>query len=601
MITATRLHQPAKEAPAATTVITAEMLKLYGIRSMPDALRFVPGMLVSQPSGNDLRINYHGTNILSPRRMNLLVDGVPLYGALHDRIDWSEIPIAIEDIDRIEVVRGSNSAAYGPNSMLAVINILTKHPADVSSAYISAGAGSRKELTGTARLGFQVGDTKARLTVAQSNDEGYEALSRVSQPHDSTALTRLGFRSVTTVDRSSSVDISAWYVNGTKEVPFVDRYQVSFPDQHIDDAYLGLAWTHSFSETASLLSRLSYSLRDEKQHWQTCIPAALLLPEMFAMWRANPAYALAIAGGRPPSGGSAPDNALAAAAISAIARLGAQATQRICSTPNQDYQQSRADVESQLTLVPSEGMRAVMGLGARNERAQSQTFLGGDATIASWRAFGNVEYKLTPPLRVHLGGFYEHDNIIGSTFSPRAALTYDLTPQQTLRVVVARGTRTPDLREQRTDWTYSVSDFNPPLNGSTYGRFFQSAQSTTTLAREEILNREIGYLVSIPSLGMTADVKVFSDQLTNLISEKLQVSDFHPTNTGRVHLKGVELQLTARPTVHWQTWLSYAYLRQSDRTPELEATQYSKRSGSLGLAYTQGASGNGQPRTFCIG
>lgn len=588
VITATRLHQPVKDAPAATTVITADMIQLYGIRSIPDALRFVPGMLIVQPSGNDFRINYHGTNVLSPRRMNILLDGVPLYGALQDRIDWSEMPVAIEDVDRIEVVRGANSAAYGPNSMLAVINILTKHPADVPNAYLSAGAGSRKELAGTARLGFRFGATTARLTVARNNDEGYETLSRVAHPHDSTALTRVGFRSVTTLDDSSTIDVSAWHVGGVKEVPFVDRYQVSFPDQHVNDAFLGVSWTKSFSETASLLSRASYSQRDAKQRWQTCIPATLLLPEMFSLWRANPAYALAIAAGRRPSGGSSTDDTLAAAAITAIRDLGPQATKRICSTPNQDYQQTRTDVESQLTLVPTDRFRAVVGLGARGERVESETLIGGKERTGSWRAFGNAEYKFAPSLRLHLGGFYENDRIIGSTLSPRAAFTYDVTPHQTLRVVMARGTRTPDLREQRTDWTYTATDFNPPLNGSTTGRFFQSAQSTTTLNREEILNREVGYLISIPAIGVSADLKVFSDQLTSLVSEKLQVSDFHPTNNGRVHLKGAELQLTVNPTPHWQSWLSYACLRQSDRTPETEATQYSKRSGSLGLAYRQG-------------
>ena len=239
VITATRLHQSVKHAPAATTVITADMIQLYGIRSIPDALRFVPGILITQPSGNDIRINYHGTNVLGPRRMNVLLDGVPLYGALQDRIDWAEIPVAIEDVDRIEVVRGANSAAYGPNSMLAVINILTKHPADVSSAYLSGGVGSRQELAGTARVGFRFGATTARLTVAQNNDEGYEALSRVAQPHDSTALTRVGFRSVTTLDDSSTIDVSAWHVSAVKEVPFADRFQVSFPDQHVQRCVLG--------------------------------------------------------------------------------------------------------------------------------------------------------------------------------------------------------------------------------------------------------------------------------------------------------------------------------------------------------------------------
>ena len=156
---------------------------------------------------------------------------------------------------------------------------------------------------------------------------------------------------------------------------------------------------------------------------------------------------------------------LAAAALAAIGASRSSSHTAYLFHPESRLSTTRTDLESQLTLVPTDHIRAVIGLGARSERVESETFLGGKEKTGSWRAFGNAEYKFAPPLRLHLGGFYENDSIIGSTFSPRAALTYDLTPHQTLRVVMARGTRTPDLREQRTDWTYTATDFNPPLNG----------------------------------------------------------------------------------------------------------------------------------------
>jgi outer membrane cobalamin receptor len=81
---------------------------------------------------SDYRVNYHGTNVLVPRRMNVLIDGVSVYQPLFARVDWTSLPIVIDDIDRIEVTRGSNSAAYGPNSLLAIINIISRHPRDVS-------------------------------------------------------------------------------------------------------------------------------------------------------------------------------------------------------------------------------------------------------------------------------------------------------------------------------------------------------------------------------------------------------------------------------------------------------------------------------------
>src|SRR3954468_22745407 len=71
VLTPTRLRQSLADVPASVTIITAEMMLHYGITSVPDALRLVPGMAVLQAPGNDYRVNYHGTNILDPHRMNV--------------------------------------------------------------------------------------------------------------------------------------------------------------------------------------------------------------------------------------------------------------------------------------------------------------------------------------------------------------------------------------------------------------------------------------------------------------------------------------------------------------------------------------------------
>src|SRR5450631_1091826 len=76
VVTPTRLRQSLADVPASVTIISSETLRRFGIRSVPDALRLVPGMAVTQATGPDYRISYHGTNILSPRRMNVLIDGI---------------------------------------------------------------------------------------------------------------------------------------------------------------------------------------------------------------------------------------------------------------------------------------------------------------------------------------------------------------------------------------------------------------------------------------------------------------------------------------------------------------------------------------------
>ena len=585
VLTPARLRQSAADVPAAITVITAETMKAFAIRSLIDALRLVPGMEITHATGNDYRVNYHGTNILVPRRMNVLVDGVSIYRPGLARVDWKEVPVAIDDIERIEVTRGTDSAAYGPNSMLAVINIITKHPADVPRFAARLTAGSLGTVNATVSAAGRIGESQIRASLNTEHDTGYDALSRVAAPHDSTSLTRLYLRSVTPLSEGGTLDVTAGAVAGTKEVPFVETFQTSFPDENIQDYYAGLTWRLAPSATHEMQLRANFASDTVNQDWNTCIPTALLLPEMFDLWAANPAFARAVASGQVPTRGSARDNALVARAIRAIRALGAGATRRACATTaNQNLKQQRTDLELQDTYVFSPGFRLVAGIGARHDRGDSQTFLGGVVTSTAHRVFANAEYKPIERLRLNLGGYLERDQFSGTTFSPRVAVNVDLAPNQTVRAIVSTGTRAPDLFEQRANWSYSADDFNPPVRGSTSARFFQSARSPGNVKPERIVNRELGYLVSVRSLGLVADLKVFNDSLYDLISEKLQVSDFNPTNGNRVTLRGAELQASMAPSRDWRLFLNYAYLENRDATLETERTQYSRHSGSLGVA-----------------
>ena len=585
VLTPTRLRQSLADVPASVTIITSEQMRRYGILNVPDALRLVPGMAVTHASGNDFRINYHGTNILVPRRMNVLVDGISVYRPGLARVDWKELPVAIEDIDRIEVTRGPNSAAYGPNSLLAVVNIITKHPSDVERAMVSATVGSLNTYNLTGRFSADLGDTVLRVTANTEGDSGYDEFTRVPDPHDSTRYKRLNIRSHTRIDARSTLGIQAALVDGVSEVPFADAFQRSFPDRHVRDQYFGLNWSTSFSPVHELQFRVNYSDHKVRQSWQTCPPGAAFLPELSALHAANPVYARTILSGRVPSGGSTDDDALAASTISAIGRLGARARQPVCTTPNQDLQETRLDLELQDTYVVSDRLRFVAGLGWREERGEMDTFLGGTVSNTSHRVFGNIEYRPLPQISINAGGYFERDDLTGSSFSPRIAANFHLSPSQTLRASVTRGTRTPDFFEQRANWSYVPTDADPPLNGSRTVRFYQTAVSPGGLEEERITSREIGYLLRIPKWAGLLDVRVFDDSLTNLISEKLQVSNFEPTNGNSVRLRGAEVQAAVSPTDRWSLFLTYAYLNNSDASTILERTQYSRHSGAVGASY----------------
>jgi iron complex outermembrane receptor protein len=589
VVTPTRLRQPLRDVPASVTVITADMLRRLGITSIVDALRLVPGMHVTQASGSRILVNYHGTNNRDPRRLNVLVDGLSVYRPGFSEIYWSQLPLAIEDIERIEVTRSPSSAAYGPNSMMAVINIISKHPADVERGSIAAGTGSLRTRWAHARLARSFGPTAVHVAASTERTSGFDRVDGVRDGHDATRARRLLVRSHTRLGQRSTLDAEAMHVEGTNEIPFKSEFE-SFPDERLRDDYFGATITTQLSTDHELQLRGTYSKHRLRQEWTACFPEAAFLPELFALWQANPSYANAVLARQVPTGGSRSDDMLAAHAVAALRALGPAAMQPVCGLGDQNRVESRADFELQDTLVVSHRLRLMSGVGARLQRAHSQTFLGGTATSTLYRVFGNAEYKPTSTLSFNAGAYAEHDGTIGWSLAPRAGVALHIAPGRTLRMAVSKGLRTPDVVDQQARFTYALRTSTPGPGGSQAPRlFYQSASSPGGLRSEQALSSEIGYLFSEPKWGLTLDLKVFEDRLKHLISEVVTVAKFEPTNRNATTLRGAELQASLAWSPRWSAFLNYAYLDNVGATTFWERTQHSRQSGSAGILQTLGS------------
>ena len=587
VLTPTRLRQSLADVPASVTIITSNMLREFGVRSIPDALRLVPGMIVNEVTGFDYRIGYHGGNVLTPRRMNVMVDGLSVYRPGLARVDWAEIPVAIDEIDRIEITRGPNSATYGANSMMAIVNILTKHPRDTEGLRARFTTGTQQTQEATALYSGSIGDSTAyRVTFQHHQNSGYDFASSKGLGHDDGRKNFLNFTSATELPKNQTLEVTAGVLKVNREVEFVDSTQKTFPDSESTNYHLNARWRMAISEAQDIQVQTYVTHQDFQQQWTSCPPTATLLPEMFALYRSNPKYAATILAGRVPSGGTPQDDALAAAALAAIGRIGvARARAPTCVDVNQNFKESRYDLELQHTYVFSPALRVVSGGGLRHDTVTSATLFDEKQTNDGWRVFANVEFKPTDRFSINAGGYYEDDHLSNSAFSPRLALNAHLNANHTLRFIIAKAVRTPDIYEQRTDTIYHLTNLDPPLNGSTTGIYYQSARSPGNLANERILSREIGYLGNFQQVGLRVDARVFYDSLSGLISEKLQLSDFHPTNEHSATQHGGELQLTYQPTARWRAHVAYSYTKTKSDTI-FERTLAAQHSGALGIAYT---------------
>jgi outer membrane receptor protein involved in Fe transport len=151
----------------------------------------------------------------------------------------------------------------------------------------------------------------------------------------------------------------------------------------------------------------------------------------------------------------------------------------------------------------------------------------------------------------NLGGMVEHEpsNLDDPAFSPRIGVNYRLTGNTSIRAVLSRSVRTPDILEYDRDWSYRLDSTDPyPLDGQTSKYFYFNSKSDGKIKSEEILAREISLFHSSSinldrgKLLRSFDFKFFRNNLDNLVSEKLQFFDYNPTNDGEVRLTGFEFE-----------------------------------------------------------
>lgn len=143
VISASRMEQLITEAPSTVTVITEDEIRRSGSLNIPEILRMVPGIDVMQISSGHYEVSSRGFNNLYSNKMLVMIDGRSVYQDYFGWVEWETFPILLEDIKRIEVVRGPGSSLYGANAFQGVINIITKLPDDYRTLNANATIGTR--------------------------------------------------------------------------------------------------------------------------------------------------------------------------------------------------------------------------------------------------------------------------------------------------------------------------------------------------------------------------------------------------------------------------------------------------------------------------
>jgi len=182
------------DAPAAVYVLTSEDIMRSGATSIPEALRLVPGVQVSRGSPSGWAISIRGFNSALANKLLVLIDGRTVYDPLFSGVYWDVQDTALEDIDRIEVIRGPGASQWGANAVNGVINIITKKAADTRGLLLSVTGGNQEQPVVTARYGGDAGaNTHWRVYGKYLNRPGGNTLAGLDAQNEWAAW-RGGFR-----------------------------------------------------------------------------------------------------------------------------------------------------------------------------------------------------------------------------------------------------------------------------------------------------------------------------------------------------------------------------------------------------------------------
>ena len=171
--TVSRQAERLGSAAAAIAVVTNEDIRRSGATSIPETLRGVPGVFVGQRNSNSWSVSSRGFSSVNSEKLLVQSDTRSVYTPLFSGVSWDVQDYLLQDIDRIEVVRGPGAALWGSNAVNGVVNIITKHSRATQGFYAEGGAGSEAEAIGAARYGGTIGeDGSFRVFAKYSERDG---------------------------------------------------------------------------------------------------------------------------------------------------------------------------------------------------------------------------------------------------------------------------------------------------------------------------------------------------------------------------------------------------------------------------------------------
>jgi len=474
ILTASRMSKPLSESPASVSVIDRQMIEASGVREIADLFRLVPGFIVGYHSGNTPVVTYHGMGQIFARQLQVLVDGRSVFVPSFGGVPWSNLPLLIEDIERIEIIRGPNAVTYGANAFLATINIITRHAAeDFGSRYsITSSDNSHPDIKDAyVRVGYHHEDLDWRFSAGTMNDDGFADIN------DSKEINKVNFRLDLLSGSNHFWTLQLGASNSINGKGFEGENTDVERDNEATNSYANLLWESIQSNTTSTL-RLTHTRQEVIDNFT---------PDPFTLG--------------PFTG--------------------------VTTFVNFDRFSRRTDLEFIQSREIDRDLRVVYGGSFRQDRVKSIFLFNDDAfhDVDTSRLFSSVEWRIDDNWLVDFGATLEDSSITSPKNSPRLSILRKLGTDHTLRFVASNAKRNPILYEFEGMTVYSA---NIPAPGP--GDIdIQTWQGNDRIMPENIISYEIGLRSQFLTPNISSDIKLFSYKVTDLLTNADTSIDKNPS------------------------------------------------------------------------
>jgi iron complex outermembrane receptor protein len=515
LTTAAKKPVPLQQTPAAVFVITGDDLRRSGYTTLPDALRLVPGMQVRQIESSNFAVSSRGFAHALANKMLVLIDGRSVYGPLYGGVFWDVQDVLLEDVERIEVIRGPGGSLWGANAVNGIVNIVTKPVAESERSLISMGGGNNERGFGHFRSSTEL-DENLRLRVFGKYFDREDSHGNGSAG-DSWDMARLGFRLDWDPTPRDSFTLQGSYYDGEVGMDTMFIAENEIPIVTCLDGSSFVARADSQRKGGDVMLR-----------WQRTLDATSDMSLQLYVDRSERDFLFAY------------------------------------------DTQNTVDLEWQLRFLLGERHEMSVGTGYRYHDAQFESrssveFRGNDDTLGLWHMFVQDKITLIPErLSLSLSMKVEHNEFTHSEYQPSVLVSW--TPREHLLVwgAVTRAVRIPTRYERY---------MHLPIEQLAPGTF-SVLEGSMDFDSEELIAYELG-LRQHPHPDWTVDFTLFYNDYDELLAAtpgpaSLRSTPFPhvhvpitPTNNAEALAFGAESAVWWQVNPRWRLHASYSYMQLS--------------------------------------